>query len=246
MKKILSLVLLMCLVLSTAVGVSAGSKTARGSKSNSGSSSSRPSYTMSNGRMISSNVSYKGSINAAVIANEIAAAAKKTKKDTVTVRSVNAVSINGNTLQSMEKAGEKAGKSVMLHADTLTADNKMVQGRLYVDPSLFDEETTRIKLAVYTDKENTGDARKNLKKLYGNRITVIRCGQNGSYGVRLRISAMADLAGLDKDSLYFYSYNRTTQVLSQIKNPNYSINDAGYLHFYTNKGGDIVISDEQL
>lgn len=50
---------------------------------------------------------------------------------------------------------------------------------------------------------------------------------------------------MNSKDLFFYSYNEKTKTYSQITNPDYYVN-GDYVHFSTNKGGYIVISNGAL
>jgi hypothetical protein len=79
----------------------------------------------------------------------------------------------------------------------------------------------------------------------GKKLSVIVFDQSGSFGMTVQVSAKADLAGLSTESLYLYAYDNSIPGYRRI-GENYRIDANGYLHFTTNLGGDIVISNGPL
>lgn len=192
------------------------------------------------------NVSASGAIIADTVVSEISKAAKAAQGDAVTVRAKNARIVSPDTLKKMREAAAKANKTLTFNADTLTADGRSVQGRLSIGTADMESIAKTLRLGVYTDSGHTASALKKHSEKYGKNIVIISCDQNGSFGARLKITVKADLSKLNTESLYLYSYNRSSGTITQIQNPDYSISKAGYLSFYTRTGGDIIISDRPL
>jgi len=51
---------------------------------------------------------------------------------------------------------------------------------------------------------------------------------------------------MDTKNLYFYSYDKAANIYRRIEKPAYWIDKNRYLHFTTEYGGDIIVSDGPL
>jgi hypothetical protein len=54
------------------------------------------------------------------------------------------------------------------------------------------------------------------------------------------------VASLKTNNLYFYSYDKATNIYKRILPGEYRIDANGYVHFTTTQAGDIIISDGPL
>ncbi|MDL2232483.1 InlB B-repeat-containing protein [Ruminococcaceae bacterium OttesenSCG-928-L11] len=191
----------------------------------------------------SANVGTDGLVKSAAVQSELTKALTAATGSTASVRTRNASSIAPATLKAMADTAAKAGKATVLLADTTTADGA-VQGRLYVEPSKLSGLTANLKLGVYTDAAKTSATKAFFEKWFQSKVAVIRCEQQGSFGARLQMAAKVDLKALNTKTLVFYSYDKASNTYTRIQDPQYSIDSNGYLHFYTDKGGDIIIADK--
>lgn len=216
-----------------------------GSKgSNKGSNSGSSGGSSQTATSTSSNVSSNGSVSNEAIKSEAATALKSTEGTAVALQTKNAVSISSSTLKALASSANKAGKEVVIHADTTAADGS-IQGRLYVEPGKLTGLTGDLKLGVYTDPTKTGYTKKYFEKWFDNNIiAVVKCEQQGSFGAKLKIAAKV---GLPKDTskLHFCAYDAKTKKIIGI-DTEYFVDKIGYLHFSTGYGGDIIISDGPL
>ena len=85
-----------------------------------------------------------------------------------------------------------------------------------------------------------------FEKWYTNKVQVVHLDHSGSYGQAVEIAAKVDLTGMDTTNLVFYSYNRTANNYNRIDTPSYWVDKNGYLHFTTERAGDIIISEGLL
>ena len=100
---------------------------------------------------------------------------------------------------------------------------------------------------VFTRQELTGKTEALFRGRFDNsNIEVIRLSQVGTYNMRVEIVAYAELDSFDTDNLYFYLYVPETGEYSRIAKPDYSIGEDGALHFFTEDGGDIIVTDKPL
>jgi len=194
----------------------------------------------------SANVDASGKISAMKIIDEITKTAKSTAGQTVTVRSKNAQSISPKALQSAIQAVSKLDKKILLYADTLDENGKTVQGRLYVEPDKLAGLTTDLNLGVYTEAKKAAATQKLFEKYFENHTAVVSLTQPGSLGARLQVAAKVDLSKWETSNLFFYHYNKSTNVYTRIEAPEYFIDKNQYLHFYTELGGDIIVTDAPL
>jgi len=126
-------------------------------------------------------------------------------------------------------------------ADTMSGN--AVVGRLVFNPANATKDT---QLGVYVDSSRTGATKTRFEKFFTNRIAVVSLGQQGSYGMNVRVTAKVNLSGHNINSLNFYAFNKTTNAYNRITAPNYSMDANGYIRFNTSLGGDIVISNGAL
>lgn len=188
----------------------------------------------------SGNVGAGGMVSSAIV-NEIRAAANSR----AIVRTRNAVGISPAILREMARAAASEGKTAVLHADTTDLSGTVVQGRLYLSPSLLGDADGEIRLGVYTDSV-TRITKSRFEQFFDNRVAVIRCEQQGGFGARVEIAARVDLSALNTKTLRFYSYDRESNTYQIITEPDYRIDPHGYLRFSTDLGGDIIVTDRAL
>jgi len=135
--------------------------------------------------------------------------------------------------------------NLTIHADTRTANNNAVQGRLHLRPSQISPTGDRLALGVWTDSDVTANTRRIMTQHFTNNMAIVHLMQNGAYGARMLVSAQVDLRGLDTNNLIFYVYDTERNVVNRIQNPGYSIS-GGFVHFHTEHGGSIIITDRLL
>jgi hypothetical protein len=79
----------------------------------------------------------------------------------------------------------------------------------------------------------------------GKRISAIALDHAGSFGMTVQVAAKADLSRVGTENLYLYAYDSAIPGYRRI-GENYRIDANGYLHFSTNLGGEIAISNGPL
>jgi len=138
--------------------------------------------------------------------------------------------------------------AVTIHFDTMNeASPTLLEGRLMIDPSDANFPDGYLYPMVFTRQSLTGET----KSLFASRfdtgnIAVIRLSQIGAYHTRVEIAANIELSSFDKDNLHFYLYIPETGDYRQLSDPEYSFDEEGCLHFFTDEGGDIVVTDKPL
>lgn len=128
-------------------------------------------------------------------------------------------------------------------ADT-TLNNKIV-GRIYLNPQDMEKITSDFKLFISPDSDSVKFV-KNKFRFFKNEMVFVHMEQKGDLGFNMNVAVKVDLSKLNKDNLIFYAYNAETNTYKQLKDNEYFIDSNGFLHFTTNIGGDIVITDSPL
>ncbi|MEG1429323.1 MAG: hypothetical protein RSC64_05945 [Hydrogenoanaerobacterium sp.] len=204
----------------------------------------------------SANVAANGEVKAEDVKNEAKsaveaalkaalAAGKPSTGITAEVSVKNAESITAAALADMAKAAKAAGGSVLLKADTVDASGA-VTARLYIDPAAAAKLKGDIKLGVKTDAASTQATEQHFSKFFDNKTAVLSFAQQGSFDVPVKVAVKADLTELDTKSLKFYSYDKKTNIYTELPKTAYTIDTNGYLHFTTTVGGEIIITDKPL
>lgn len=164
--------------------------------------------------------------------------AKKAIEATAAARFKNISTIALDVNKAM--AAEKLDK---VYIDSMTPDGAKVEVRVTYDPA---KATIDINAHGRTTSD-TAKARKTLfEKWFSNKFFVVSLDQKGSFGMTVEVAAKADFTGMDTKNLKFYSYDAATNKYTEIKNPSYWFDANGYIHFNTDMGGDIIISDGAL
>ncbi|MDL2233091.1 hypothetical protein LJC63_05865 [Ruminococcaceae bacterium OttesenSCG-928-L11] len=125
-----------------------------------------------------------------------------------------------------------------------TMDGNAVAVRLYIgNPTAMNRDT-------YVTGHISGSAvekrKTHFEKWFSNKLQVIHMDESESWGQKVEIAAKVDLSGMDTDNLYIYSYDAKTNSYTRVSKEKYWIDKNGYLHFYTELAGDIIISDGEL
>ena len=136
--------------------------------------------------------------------------------------------------------------SILGSSTALTVDNiegSAVQVRVTVDLNKVSES---LNLIAATNGTSVDFAVKIFEKWYANQVKVISFGQKAPWGQVVRIAARLDLTDWDVEKLVFYSYDAARHSYKRIAEPDYWIDQKGYLHFKTEYAGCIVVSEGEL
>lgn len=142
---------------------------------------------------------------------------------------------------ALKYAAQKGGSGFQMHFDS------MLNGSVDVRITVTASKATK----GFGTYANTLDSENNpstaaVKQYYSNKVVNIDFVQQGSFGTTVQVAAKVNLEGLDTSSLVFYSYDLLTNKFTPVQNANYTIDSAGYLHFSTDLGGTILITDRPL
>lgn len=220
------------------VGAGGGSSQKGGSSSSDSSSRSRSGTTSQTPPQVTSlDDKPVGTLN-----NAIGQAAEGSGGNILDVKLKNISEITLKNVAEIIKKAKELGVKARVSSDTLSEDGKAVEVRVTLDP---EQITETVKLDGYVRKSETRAVENTFKKYFENQTAVIRLGQEGEFGQTAKVAAKLDLTGFDTENLYIYRYDKQTNTYSLINTP-YRIDANGYLHFHTDIGGFIVVSDGEL
>ena len=126
-----------------------------------------------------------------------------------------------------------------------TRQGNVVLSRVYVDFATAARLSGTVDLSAYVSGRTVTNAVNTFETFFDNTVIAVTLGQPGAFGAYINMAARVDLSGLNTDTLTFFVYDRDTNTFSRIT-PEFRIDSAGYLHFSTPLGGDIIISDKPL
>ncbi len=190
-----------------------------------------------------SNVNKDGSVDTKDVVAEVKSDITSNNKNS-SVLVENAKTVSASTLKEMAQAASTKGGTATLMADTVIKGK--TEGRLYIDAAKAANLKGEIKLGVSTSSKTALSVEKLFHKYFKNDIEVLTLSHNGGFGMSVRVAVKADLSGMNKNTLKFYSYNRAKNTYYQLTNVNYKIDSHGFVHFTTSVGGDIIITDAPL
>ena len=125
-----------------------------------------------------------------------------------------------------------------------TTDARGVQVRISIDnPRAMSGDTL---VSAWVQGSNVDSVRGTFERWFSNNVRVVHFDHTGAWGQTVRAAARVDLTGMNANNLYFYNYDRATNMFRLIAAPNYRIDANGYVHFNTDMGGSVIISDGPL
>lgn len=150
-------------------------------------------------------------------------------------------STSSNQFGVMKDAWQNLGVLEYQH-DTLSGNAVAVRLSVY-KPGLITQDML---VSGYVDTEGVGQVKALFEKWFSNKLRVIHMDNTQPWGQEVQIAAKVDLAGINTANLVFYNYNPVTNTYSLILSPKHYVDASGYLHVYTERGGDIIISEGEL
>jgi hypothetical protein len=182
-------------------------------------------------------------INAKVKTGQLDADSAAAKTIHIPVK--NAETLKAETIRFLAALSKNVEKNIVVDADTTDAKGKIFV-RIYADISKLAGVKHDIALKGTVDKNATKPITDRFAKYYSNKIAVVSLAQKGSFGAKLEIAAKIDLTGLDKSKLIAYSYDSKTNKFKLIKDAKIKVDKNGFIHFTTETGGEILITDKPL
>jgi hypothetical protein len=146
-------------------------------------------------------------------------------------------------LRTIAALAIQEGKEPWLNVDTLSADKKIVDVRVGINPTLAKKG---MNLAGYIDNPRANKTRRLFEKFYSNEfLSVINLSQKGDFGqlatICVRMPPDINVEDLVED-LVMYSYDPETNEYNIITDPHAWIDTKSFLHFKTFIANDIVVS----
>lgn len=141
--------------------------------------------------------------------------------------------------------GEAPPVTAIVEADTVTAGE--VAARMYINLEKLEQNSEAIHVRVDNDTESTWNrtVRAHFERHFNNRVTTAAFEQQGPFGMEISIAMKMDLSGLDRDALFFYAFDAKENAYRRL-NTGYLLDKHGYLHFNTEYGGSVIITDAPL
>lgn len=167
------------------------------------------------------------------------------KSGAAEIKVKNAGSITANALSSIRQTVLSSKGTAKLLADSTAPDGKLT-ARLYIDPEKSSGVRADIKLGVSMEEKDIQKTSSTFEKYFDNNVSVVHFDHQGAFGMEIDAAVKVDLSKLNTQNLMFYSYNPATNRYTPIANPKASIDQNGFLHFTTNLGGDLIITDKPL
>ena len=148
--------------------------------------------------------------------------------------------------QDMKTAGNRAvriGGKIFFSFDTLTG--RAVTGRMTVNPLLIGATKGDLCTIVDVSAETNQAVKDIFEKLLKKPVAVMYCGQKGDLGMTVVVSGDLDVSKLDKNNLMAYAYNPDTNSYIAIKDAKCVVDEKGFVHVQTQRGGYIVVANSK-
>lgn len=154
----------------------------------------------------------------------------------------NAEQVTPDALKKVAEVAKQKGVQAIIQADKTLG--YIVIGRLYINPEKAADLKDPIKLDLETDNVTT---RSTFERFFDNQLAIVKFAQPKTFGMAVRVAVKLDLSKIDTTkTLHFYSYDSVTNTYAEVTETNYVIDQNGYIHFTTERAGDILISDSPL
>lgn len=161
------------------------------------------------------------------------------KNATITIQ--NKTIIKSDTWRSIMLELLKKDAKLTLIVDNV--EDNAIKSRLYIDTKKAFSADRDIWLQV-----TLGDPifTQLVKALTGVNVKVIQFQHTDIFKMDIQAAVKMDLSDMDTANLYFYKFDEVKKTFTLLENTHYYVDKNGYLHFTTNTGGTIIVSDESL
>lgn len=153
----------------------------------------------------------------------------------------NAVRVTADTLKNVAERFSDAAVAPKVSFDTVRGG--AVVGRLTFDLTKVGNLSSDINLGVSTTNRTVSNV---FNRFFSNETALVDLAHKAAFGTEIEVAVKVDLSNLNTENLVFYCYDLATNSYFQIQNPKYFIDANGYVHFSTNMGGSIIITDSAL
>jgi len=162
------------------------------------------------------------------------------------------------SLRGAAYAAQSAGGQVQLKFATTSASetrgeadfffheevSPKLQGWLVIDPKLAPKEDYQVGTWVWAEQDRVGEEQAKARQTLGGKTALIRLSHSGDFGMTVSVAAKAELGTLDPDTLALYHWDSATGSCTLLADQRYTLDQNGYLHFNTTKGGCIAITSK--
>ncbi|MDR0944489.1 MAG: hypothetical protein LBM41_08180 [Ruminococcus sp.] len=159
--------------------------------------------------------------------------------DKITIEVSDAGLISYKTFDRIAEFAREKDIDVIIHADNM--NGKKVATRLVIDAKEY--ERTNKSLFLKADVLTESEAANLITDAIENEFAVLRLNQTGDLKGRIEVDVKLDIE--DTENLSFYSFNPETNKYSAIFTWR-KIDKNGYIHFSTDTGGYILVTDGYL
>ncbi|WRS28294.1 hypothetical protein U6B65_03955 [Oscillospiraceae bacterium MB08-C2-2] len=148
---------------------------------------------------------------------------------------------NHLSLEALQGIAEIAGKMPLrLKADTITGGQLDV--RITLEPALAVQDMC---LLATMDSPRAVWIKELFEGGYDNQVMVISLAEPVGFGMSVEVIAKLE-KGLDAETLFIYSYNRSSKETVLLEETGAWLDENGFLHFNTSVAGALVITDSPL
>lgn len=236
-RKMFAALLALVVTMSLSLSVFAASGYSSGGSGGSGGSRTSGGFVSGNGSQASK------AATAASVKKTAEKAIKAAVNGKAIVRLYHVKTLPAAAIQDIFKQAKAAGVAVEAYIDVV--DNGVTISRIYIEEATAKALTGTVDFTVGIKTADVASAVKRFEKVYSNNAVVVSFSQNAVYGVAVKMAVKVDLSKLNTDNLKFYSYDKSTDTYTE-QASEYRIDSKGYLHFTTQVGGDIFITDKEL
>jgi uncharacterized membrane protein YgcG len=142
-------------------------------------------------------------------------------------------------LKAMAQAAGAAG--VAVNADTRTSSGAF-DVRLTFNPG---SATANVNLVASTLNTQAANAKARFAKSFSNKLSAVHLSQAGAYGMNVKVAVKLAPAMVKAKDIAFYAYNASNNSYSRLQTA-YRVDANGFLHFYVEQGGTVIISEGPL
>ena len=154
-------------------------------------------------------------------------------------RFVNVTSVSPAITEQIA-AGAPAGTQIF--ADSVVGN--AIVGRMYINPVAASKLQNPIDTRIDVSARAIANVKAMFGKFFSNSMAFAQLGQQGSFGMNVKVALKVDLTGLNTNSLVAYVYDAKTNAYTQLAKP--WVDSNGFVHITTSVGGAVVITDSPL
>ena len=135
-----------------------------------------------------------------------------------------------------------------IQINSMSSSGTVVEAKMLIDPA----DAKKFKHPVNTKIETNPNygrntvAKKKFEKFFENEIQVVTFMQDMDFEADIEAAVKVDISKFSGDTLYIYNYNVFENHYQLIDRIASDLDDDGFLHFITQKGNAVIITDRPL